>query len=509
MSILNDILGFFIKRRIERINEFKINPHDTQEQQFKSLIFKARKTEYGKRYGYGEITNYEQFRERVPIVAYEDLYPEIERVLKGENNILWPSPIKLFSKSSGTTNAKSKYLPVSEESLESCHYKGGKDMLTVYLAERPESGLFDGKGLSIGGSLQENPFNSKTQVGDISALMMQNLPSWAEYLRTPPLEVALLDNWEEKMSKMIDICSREKLTSILGVPTWTVVLLENILAQTGKKHLLEVWPDFELFVHGAVNFQPYREMFQTKFFPSDQVKYMEIYNASEGYFGVQDDLSLLGEMLLMLDYGVFYEFAPMDELDKEHPKALSLDQVELDVNYALLISTNSGLWRYKIGDTIKFTSKYPYRIKISGRTKHFINAFGEELIIENAEIGITEACEATGLVFRDFTAGPRYMEGNNKGGHEWVIECASNAVDPILFANKLDESLRKINSDYDAKRQKDLALQLPIVHFVEEGTFYKWMDKRGKLGGQNKVPRLSNNREFIDDLLQFTGINPV
>ncbi|WP_304235628.1 GH3 auxin-responsive promoter family protein [Jiulongibacter sediminis] len=507
MSVLNEILSFFIKRRIERINEFMLNPHETQQEQFQSLIKKARKTEYGKRFGFSDIKSIDDFQRQVPIVAYENLYPEIERVLRGENNILWPTPIKLFSKSSGTTNAKSKYIPVSDESLESCHYKGGKDMITLYLAEHPDSGLFDGKGLSIGGSLQENPYNSRTQVGDISALIMQNLPSWAEYLRTPPLEVALMDNWEEKMSRMIDICSREKLTSILGVPTWTVVLLERILEQTGKKNLLEVWPDFELFVHGAVNFKPYRDRFQTKFFPSEQVKYLEIYNASEGYFGVQDDLSRIGEMLLMLDYGVFYEFVPMEELDKDHPKALTLDQVELDKNYALLISTNAGLWRYKIGDTVKFTSKYPYRIKISGRTKHFINAFGEELIIENAEAGITEACEATGVIIKDFTAGPCYMADDSKGGHEWIIECPQKPENSFDFAERLDASLRRLNSDYDAKRAGNLALQMPKIHFVEEGTFYNWMQKRGKLGGQNKVPRLSNNREFIDDLLEFTGLS--
>ncbi|UBM60086.1 GH3 auxin-responsive promoter family protein [Marinilongibacter aquaticus] len=503
MSILNDILSFFIKRRVERIDEFKINPHDTQLLEFKSLIYKARKTDYGKRFGFGDIESVSDFQAQVPIVNYESLYPEIERVLKGEPNVLWPSPIRHFSKSSGTTNAKSKYIPVSEESLESCHYKGGKDMLTLYLAENPESGIFDGKGLSIGGSLQTNPFNDKTLVGDISALIMQNLPSWAEYLRTPPLEVALLENWDEKMVKMIEICSQEKLTSILGVPTWTVVLLEQILKETGKSNLLEIWPEFELFVHGAVNFQPYRELFQKTFFPSEQVNYLEIYNASEGYFGVQDDLSRVGEMLLMLDYGVYYEFIPMEELHKEHPKALTLDEVELHKNYALVISTNAGLWRYKIGDTVKFTSKYPYRIKISGRTKHFINAFGEELIIENAETAITLACEATGAVVKDFTAGPIYMNDSRKGGHEWIIECSTKPSTADDFMRMLDETLRKINSDYDAKRKGDLALQMPKVHFVQEGTFYHWMDKRGKLGGQNKVPRLSNNREFLDDLLQF------
>lgn len=503
MSVLNEILGFFIKRRIERINLFRLNPHETQDQQFKELIVKAKKTEFGKKYGFAEITSFEDFKARVPIVAYEEYYPYIERVLKGEQNIIWPSQINLFSKSSGTTNAKSKYIPVSEESLESSHYKGGKDLLTLYLTENPESKLFDGKSLSIGGSLQDNPFNSKTEVGDISAIIMQNLPSWAEYLRTPPLEVALLENWEEKLTKMVEICSKEDLTSIMGVPTWTVVFLERVLKETGAKNLAEVWPNFELFVHGAVNFQPYRELFKTKFFPQGNVRYLETYNASEGYFAVQDDLTKDGEMLLMLDYGIFYEFIPMENIDEEHPKTLTISEVELNKNYAIIISTNAGLWRYKIGDTVKFTSKYPYRIKITGRTKHFINAFGEELIIENAEQGILAACKSSGLLVKDYTAAPVYMANNTKGCHEWVIECNSYPNNPQSFIEKLDNTLRIVNSDYDAKRKGDLALGLPKVHFVAPGTFYNWMESRGKLGGQHKVPRLSNSREFIDDILRF------
>jgi hypothetical protein len=503
LSLINDIMGFFIKRRIERIDEFRKYPQETQTEQFEYLIHKAKKTDYGKKYGFGDIHSFTDFQRQVPVVAYEDLYPYIERVLKGENNVLWPSPIKLFSKSSGTTNAKSKFLPVSDESLESCHYKGGKDLLTLYLNERPDSGIFEGKGLSIGGSLMQNPFNPATQVGDISAIITENLPQWAEYFRTPPLEVALLEDWTEKMERMIEICPGENLRSIFGVPTWTVVLLEKIMERSGKSNLLEVWPDFEVFIHGAVNFQPYRELFKTKLFPSSHVNYIETYNASEGYFGIQDDLSLESEMLLMLDYGVFYEFVPLDELDKDHPKTYTISEVELNTNYALLISTNSGLWRYKIGDTIKFTSNSPYRIKISGRTKHFINAFGEELIIENAEKGITDASLITGTRVKDYTAGPVYMEGNKKGGHEWIIECENLPENPQQFILELDLSLKKVNSDYEAKRKGDLALQLPIVHFVKEGTFYSWMKSRGKLGGQHKVPRLSNNREFLDDLLKF------
>ncbi len=503
MTLINDVVSFFMKRRIDRINFFRENGAEVQEDMFRQLIWKGRNTEWGKKYDYKSISDYNSFKNRVPISNYEELYPYIERVLKGEKNILWPSEIKWFSKSSGTTNARSKFIPVSEESLEDCHYQGGKDMLTLLLENKPDTQLFDGKGLSIGGSMHQNPFNPNTAVGDISAVIMQNLPKWAEIMRTPSLPVALMDNWEQKMEKMIEICANENVTSILGVPTWTVILMEKIMEQKGANNMLEVWPNFENFFHGAVNFQPYRELFKTKFFPSSKVTYLETYNASEGYFGVQDDMSKLGEMLLMLDYGVFYEFIPLEQVDREQPVAVSLEGVELNKNYAIVISTNAGLWRYKIGDTVRFTSKNPYRIKISGRTKHFINAFGEELIIENADSAITAACMACELNVKDYTAAPIYMSGTEKGGHEWVIECKDLPQDKDKFIGILDDTLRQINSDYDAKRVNDMALLQPKVHFVNEGTFYHWMEKRGKLGGQNKVPRLSNNREFIDDLLAF------
>lgn len=505
--MLNEILGFFMKRRISRIEEMMNNPIETQETVFHDLIEKARYTEWGMLYGYSSIYTIQDFQERVPVSTYEELFPFIERVLKGEQNILWSSDIKWFSKSSGTTNARSKFLPISAESLEDCHYRGGKDVMTLFLNNHPESGIFEGKGLSIGGTLHNNPYNPNTQAGDVSAVITKNLPAWADFIRTPPIDVALMEKWEEKMEQMIEICSKENVTSVLGVPTWTVVLLENIMERLGKKNMLEVWPNFEVFVHGAVNFQPYREYFQTKLFPSDTVQYMETYNASEGFFSMQDELGRVGEMLLMLDYGIFYEFIPMEEWDKEYPKALTLGEVELDKNYALVISTNAGLWRYKIGDTIKFTSKYPFRIKVSGRTKHFINAFGEEVIIENAEAAITEACSATNAIITDYTAGPVYMGDSTKGSHEWIIEFSQQPDDETVFKRILDETIRKVNSDYDAKRYKDMALLEPKIHFVPSGTFYNWMSKRGKLGGQHKVPRLSNSREYLDDILELVKEN--
>lgn len=509
MSLLNEILSFFIKRRGERIQHFKENPEEVQLATFSSLLHKAKDTEWGRKYAYASISSYKEFKERVPVNSYETLFPYIERVLKGERNVLWPTPIEWFSKSSGTTNARSKYIPVSEESLDMCHYMGGKDLLCLYLEGNEASNLFDGKGLSIGGALHNNPYNSTTKVGDISAIIMQNLPPWAEYLRTPPLHVALLDDWELKLKKMIELCPQENITSILGVPTWTVVLLEKIKELHGVTSLLELWPNFELFVHGAVNFDPFRNLFKTAFFPAQQVKYMETYNASEGYFGIQDDLSLEGQMLLMLDYGVFFEFAPMEDAHKEFPNSVSLEEVELYKNYAILISTNAGLWRYRIGDTIRFTSKRPFRFKISGRTKHFINAFGEELIIENADIAISTACKACGIHMREYTAAPIFMDETGQGSHEWIVECSPFPLQEMQFVETLDNTLRELNSDYHAKREKGMALRFPTVHFVQEGTFYKWMERRGKLGGQNKVPRLSNNREYVDEILSYIRQNTI
>ncbi len=498
MSLFNETLLWLMKRRMPRIEEHFKNPLSLQHSSLEELIFSGRNTEWGKKYGYSEIGNYEQFKAKVPISTYEEIFPYIDRIMHGEQNVLWASPISWFSKSSGTTNARSKFIPVSKESLENCHMMGGKDMITLLINNKPETKIFEGKGLSIGGSLSNNPLNSSLLLGDVSAVVMKNLPIWAQIIRTPSLDVALMDDWDQKIEKMAIETSKENVTSILGVPTWTLVLIEKILEITGKKSILEVWPNFEFLVHGAVAFGPYREMFQNLVFPSSEVRFLEIYNASEGFFAIQDDLSLPDEMLLMLDYGIFYEFIPIGAHGEEVDRVVSLDQVVLGVNYAVLITTNSGLWRYKIGDTVKFTSILPYRIKISGRTKHFINAFGEELIIENAEKAISVACIQTNSEITDYTAAPAYMEGGKKGSHEWVVEFSKAPKDLRIFVEILDRTLREINSDYDAKRSYDLVLEPPKVLVAPKGTFYAWMRARGKLGGQHKVPRLSNNREFLD-----------
>lgn len=477
-------------------------PNEVQDELLMRLLHTARPTEIGQKYDFDDIINYDDFRNQIPIHTYEDFYPYIERLMRGEQNILWPTPIKWFSKSSGTTNARSKFIPVSMEALEECHFKGGKDMLSLYVNNYPETKIFDGKGLALGGSLHENALDPthSSGVGDVSAVIMQNLPMWAQLIRTPSLEVALMSNWEEKIVKLAEETITENVTSISGVPTWTVLLLQHIL-ETQQKPITEVWPNLEVFFHGAVAFQPYRKLFKS-LIPNESMRYWETYNASEGFFGIQDR-SNSDEMLLMLDYGIFYEFVPIEESGNPEARALGLDEVELGKNYAMIISTNAGLWRYNIGDTVKFTSKNPYRIKISGRTKHFINAFGEEIIIENAETAITRACEMTGAVIDNFTAAPIYLEKGKRGGHEWLIEFKTNPNSLDEFTSILDDTLRKVNSDYDAKRSHDLALVAPKIHAVREGTFYSWMKMKGKLGGQNKVPRLCNTREIVEEILSM------
>jgi hypothetical protein len=385
--------------------------------------------------------------------------------------------------------------------MEECHFKGGKDLLSLYCNNRPDTKIFTGKCLVLGGSHQINQLNADSSFGDLSAVLIKNLPFWAEFYRTPGMSITLMDNFEEKIEKMARATIDVNVTNISGVPTWNIVLAKRILEITGKDNLLEVWPNLEFYFHGAVNFKPYREQFK-KLIPSDSMYYLETYNASEGFFGIQDQPNS-EEMLLMLDYGIYYEFLPMEDINKENPKTLGLDEVQLNKNYALIISTNAGLWRYMIGDTIKFTSLTPHRIQITGRTKHFINAFGEELIIDNAEKGLLKACAETGAIIRDYTACPIYFEGNNAGGHEWIIEFENKPDNLERFTDVMDQTLREINSDYDAKRYKDMALARPKLHLAPDGTFYEWMKSRGKLGGQHKVPRLANDRAYVDEILKL------
>lgn len=501
MAIVNSIFTWYMKKRIHQIELFIKFPLDVQQEWFHTLISTAQNTEWGKLYDYKSILTISQFKERVPLQNYDTLKPYIERMLKGEQNILWPSEIKWFAKSSGTTSDRSKFIPVSEEALEECHFKGGKDMISIYCNNRPNTQMFTGKGLVLGGSHQINQLCDDIQYGDLSAVLIKNLPMWAEYYRTPDISIALMDNYEEKMDKMAEATIKENVTNISGVPTWTIVLAKKILEITGKKNLLEVWPNLELYFHGAVNFAPYREQFK-ELIPSDQMYYLETYNASEGFFGIQDQDNS-EELLLMLDYGIFYEFLPLENLTDENPKTLTLEQVQLHKNYAIIISTNAGLWRYLIGDTVQFTSLSPFRIKITGRTKHFINAFGEEMIIDNAENALAKACSVTAAKIKDYTACPIYFKGEEAGGHEWIIEFETQPNDLNKFIDILDETLREINSDYDAKRFKDMALRRPKVHNAPINTFYNWLKNKGKLGGQHKIPRLANDRQYVDEILKL------
>ena len=501
MTIVNSFLNWYMKKRMHQIELFMKYPVEVQEEWFAALINDAMNTEWGKNYDYRSIENIRQFKERIPIQSYDTLKPYIEKMLIGEQNILWPSEVKWFAKSSGTTNDRSKFIPVSEESLEECHFKGGKDMLAIYCNNRPDAKMFTGKSLVLGGSHQINQLSPDSFYGDLSAVIIKNLPFWAEMLRTPDMSIALMDNYEEKIERMAQVTKDINVTNIAGVPTWTIVLAKRILEITGKKNLIEVWPNLELYVHGAVNFDPYRAQFK-KLIPAEGMYYLETYNASEGFFGIQDQ-SDSNDLLLMLDYGIYYEFISMEELEKDNPDAITLSEVELDKNYAIVISTNAGLWRYMIGDTVKFTSLSPYRIKITGRTKHFINAFGEEVIIDNAEKALSKACADTGALIRDYTACPIYFEENEPGAHEWIIEFEKKPKEFDRFVDILDNTLRAVNSDYDAKRFKDMALKRPKVHIAPDGTFYKWLKSKGKLGGQHKVPRLANERKYVNEILEL------
>ncbi len=501
----NSIFAWMIKKRINQIDLFRERPLETQNELFSKLIETARNTEWGILYDYQSIRNYEQYKTRVPLQDYEDVKPMIDRLIHGETNILWPGETKWFAKSSGTTSDRSKFIPVTKASLEDCHYKGGKDLLSLYYNNFPNANLYTGKHLVVGGSTQMNETGTDSYFGDLSAIIVKNLPWWAEIKRTPSREIALMSDWEPKIELMAQQTIKQDVCILTGVPSWTLVLAHRILEITGKSNLKEVWPNLEMFMHGGVNFEPYRAEFR-KIIPDEGMHYVESYNASEGIFGMQD-LPDSDELLLMLDYGIFYEFIPMEHFEGTESKVvLSLGEVELNKNYALVISTNGGLWRYIIGDTIRFTNLLPFRFKITGRTKSFINAFGEELVVDNAERAIASACLETGAQLKDYTAAPVYMQfidDARKGQHEWIIEFINAPENIELFTQKLDENLRSINSDYDAKRTKDIALLGPKIVIAKPGTFDAWLKSKGKLGGQHKVPRLSNNREILDELIPF------
>ena len=503
IPLFNSIASWFLKKRIHQIELFVKYPHEVQQEVLQDLLRVSENTKVGLNYGFSSISTYQEFISRVPLVTYEDIAENIKRSRKGEANIYWPTPIKWFAKSSGTTDNKSKFIPVSPEALDQCHYKAGKDMLSFYFNNNPDSELLSGKNLRLGGS-QEIFDNSTSYFGDLSAIIIDNMPFWAEISSTPSHKISMMPEWEEKIEAILRESVNENVTSFAGVPSWMMVLMNKVLEQTQKKNILEVWPNLEVFFHGGVSFKPYKSQYES-FFPGSQLKYYETYNASEGFFGIQD-LNNSDEMLLMLDYGIFFEFIPVDGTDED---VIPLSDVQIYKHYALVITTNSGLWRYKIGDLVKFTCVAPYRIQVAGRTKHFINAFGEELMIENADLALSKAAQALGIYVIDYTAAPIFMEGKKQGTHQWLIEFDKVPEDLNRFILLLDESLRELNSDYDAKRYKNITMRIPELVIAQPKLFYKWLSKNKKLGGQHKITRLSNNRDLMEELLGFNAMKPL
>ena len=503
MNITKILNKLYFAPRLKKIDRYATQAGELQLKVLKRLLKKAANTEWGKNHDYASIHTYEAFKERVPIQTYEEIKPYVARLRAGEQNLLWPSDIRWFAKSSGTTNDKSKFLPVSREALKDTHYKGGQDSVAIYLDQNPESRLFSGKALVLGGSHAPNLNTNRSLVGDLSAILIENIPSAANLVRVPRKQIALMDHFESKMEAIANETINADVSNLSGVPSWMLVLIKHVLNKTGKQGLEEVWPNLEVFFHGGVAFTPYREQYK-EIIRSSKMHYVETYNASEGFFGIQNDPNDPA-MLLMIDYGIFFEFIPMEELESPNPRIYCLEEVELGKNYAMVISTSSGLWRYMIGDTVKFTSKNPYKFIITGRTKHFINAFGEELIVDNAEKGLAKACSETGAKVLEYSAAPVFMDANAKCRHQWLIEFSKEPDDMARFAKILDDTLQELNSDYEAKRQNNLALQPLEIIVARKNLFHDWLDQKGKLGGQHKIPRLSNNRDYIDEMLKLNS----
>lgn len=500
MDILTKTISLFFRHRLNDIDLFASHADQIQNRQLKSLLSTARNTEWGKKYDYKSISSYQAFKEHIPLQTYEEIKPFVNRMINGEKNILWPSTVRWYAKSSGTTNDRSKFLPVTKEILKGCHYKGGFDSVALYLRNNPQSRFFAGKGLILGGSHSPSPLNKESHCGDLSAVLLQNLNPLINYIRVPSKKIILMDEWESKIKAIVENTYNKNVNNLSGVPSWMLVLIKAILQKTGKQDLTEVWPDIEVFFHGGISFEPYREQYKS-LIPTEKMHYVETYNASEGFFGIQSDLTDQS-MLLMLDYGIFYEFIPVNDLESANPTALPLEAVETGKNYAMVITTSGGLWRYLIGDTVRFTSVHPYKFVISGRTKHYINAFGEELMIDNADKALSLTCKETNAVLKEYTVAPLFLLDKAKGRHQWFIEFEQEpSISIAEFTSVLDNHLKELNSDYDAKRYKDISLTIPEVIFAKPGVFYHWLKEKGKLGGQHKIPRLNNDRTHIEELL--------
>ncbi|MDR0724867.1 MAG: GH3 auxin-responsive promoter family protein [Prevotellaceae bacterium] len=500
MFVNNFIIKLF-KSRIKEIERLRIKPEEAQESVFDTLIKAGKQTEYGEKYNFGRIRNIEDFRKNVPVSDYAILQPYIKRMRSGERKVLWNTPVRWFAKSSGTTAGKSKFIPVSRECLHNCHFSGSKDATLQYLINNPNSKILLGKSLTLGGSHKIDEFNSKVKIGDLSAILIHNSPRYVELVRTPSKKAALMLDFDEKTRVIARQSSVHNVIGFAGVPSWNLILMNRILEYTGKKHLLELWPNLEVFFHGGVAFGPYVEQFK-RIIPSDNMRYMETYNASEGFFAFQD-MPDDDSMLLLTNNSIFFEFMHLSELEKPFPKTYSISEVQTGVNYAMIISTNSGLWRYLIGDTVKFTSLYPHKIKITGRTAYYINVFGEELIAGNAEEALLKVCSETNAIISEYTVAPIFMSETSNGAHEWLIEFDTPPQNVEHFANLLDKTLCELNSDYEAKRYHNITLSRLKITVLPNGTFLKWMESKGKLGGQNKIPRLYNSREHADQLLRI------
>ncbi|WP_185864956.1 GH3 auxin-responsive promoter family protein [Blattabacterium cuenoti] len=495
---------YFLKKRIKNIKIFMHNPVDVQNNLMNQLIMSAKNTEFGKKYGFNDIKKYKNFVERIPICKYSDLESTINRIRKGEKNILWPGTVKWFARSSGTTNTKSKYIPITEESINKGHYKAGKDMLSIYINNHPKTKIFLGKAIRLGGSYKlHEKYN--TFYGDLSSILIKKMPFWIEKICIPGKKISLMSQWEEKINKIIKEAKNKDIRILSGVCSWLLIFLFKVLKTFDKKNIDEIWPNVEVIFHGGMNIDPYYPQYK-KLLNNRSINYYNVYSSSEGFFAIQDR-SKIKDLLLLLDHGIFYEFIPIEDINKSNPKIFSISEVKLNKIYAMVISTNSGLWRYIVGDTIRFTSLSPYRILISGRTTSYINCFGEELIMENTDKALNYACIKTNSMVNEYTAGPIYMNDKNSGAHEWIIEFKKHPENLSRFIKILDKELQKLNSDYESKRYKNIILRPPIVKIARNGLFYDWLKKNKKLGGQNKVPRLSNDRKYINSIMKMNKLS--
>lgn len=503
MGIINEVMKAYLAQRLKRIEQYMRRPEESQERWLRKLLDAARDTEFGRRHGFRNIRNAEQYARQVPVQDYDDIREAIQRMMHGQSDVLWPGEVNWYSKSSGTTSDRSKFIPVPYGNLFRSHIAGSWDSVALLYHNKPDMEIFRRKNLVLVGSYNSLPAYSNTRFGDVSAILTQHMPYIGRLFYTPDFETNLLPNFDEKIARVARITAqRDDIVMFAGVPTWLIVLFRMILEETGKQNMLEVWPNLQAYMHGGVGFGPYRQIFRD-FIPSDTFAYQEIYNASEGYFGAQCDL-LQNDMLLLADNGVFYEFIPVEEWNKDFPRTVTMADVEVGKNYAIVISSNNGLWRYQPGDTIMFTRKYPHCFQITGRTKHYINAFGEEVMVGDTDKALAEVCMATNSVVAEYTAAPVYFGGDHaRGGHEWLVEFDKAPSDMETFNQLLDEALQRINSDYEAKRYKEMALKRLQIRPVPRGTFHRWMRARGKFGSQNKVPRLANHRQFIEEIMQF------